>query len=115
MKLLSLNIQNNLHNQIVLDFLKKEEPSVVCFQECLEEDFEFFKKELGFQGVFQAQGYIRGVTYPELKSKKYGIAIFTRTIIDSGYIFYAGAEENILKPFEEYMSDENFRKNNALV
>ena len=115
MKLIAINIQNNFHNAVVLDFLKKENPDVLCLQELLEEEVEFFKKEMEMEGKFQAIGYIRGVTYPTIKEKKYGIGIFAKKIIESGSEFYAGQEKNIIKSFEEYMSDENFRKNRALV
>lgn len=115
MKLISINIENNLHNELVLDFLKKEKPDVVCFQELLEEDFELYKNKLNFEGVHQIWSYWRSKNYPDLLGKKQGIAIFSKHIIDSGSIFYVGSEENIFKSFEEYNSNEDFQKNKALV
>ena len=111
MKLISLNIQNNLHGENVLKFLKKENAEVVCFQECLEENFDFFKKELGFEGVFKTLSYVDSAAYPDLKDKKQGVAILTKKILDSGYIFYAGSEENTPRPFTEYKPDEKFNAN----
>ncbi len=115
MKLISINIENNLHYDTVLSFLKKEKPDVVCFQELLEEDFEFFKKELNLSGNFCCFSYIKSKNYLELIGKRQGIAIFTKNIIDSDSIFYYGKEENLLKSFDEYISDEKFIKNYALV
>lgn len=115
MKLISINIQNNLHNDIVLKFLQEEKPDIICMQELLEEDFSFFKEALHLDGVYCPQAYIRGITYPELKGKREGVAILASQILNSGYVFYNGSEENILLPFDRYMSDEEFRKNNAFV
>jgi len=115
MKLISINIECNRHTDSVLDFLKNEKPDVVCIQELLEEEFEFYKKELGLNGVFQIWNYFRSPSYGDLMGKRQGVAIFTKEIIESGSVFYAGSKENILKPFDEYMSDENFQKNKAFV
>lgn len=123
MKLISVNIEVNKHPETVLNFLKKEKADVVCFQELLEEEFEFYKKELNLNGIFQAFDYCKHyidlkVTYdinPELKGKKHGIAIFAKNIIDSGSIFYKGNEENVLKSFDEFVLDERLKNNNAFV
>ena len=114
MKLISLNIENNLHETVLL-FIKKEKPDVVCLQEVLEEDFEFLKKELNIEGVFQSFSYVKSKTYEKLIGKKQGVAIFAKNIVNSGSIFYYGEQENIFKSFDEYMSNENFKKNYALV
>ncbi len=115
MKLVSINIENNLHTKTVLEFLKKERPDIVCMQELLEEDFPFYKKELNLEGVYQPWHCIISPNYPNLKGKKNGVAIFSKNIVDSGFIFYNGRKENIQKSFEEYMSREEFRKNSVLV
>jgi exonuclease III len=115
MKLISLNIENNLHYETVLPFIKKERPDVICFQEVLEEDFEFLKRELDLNGIFCCFSYIKSKSYLQLRGKKQGVAIFSKNIVNSGSIFYYGQENNILKPFTEYMSDEKFTKNYALI
>ncbi len=115
MKLISINIECNRHTDRVLDFLKKEKADVVCIQELLEEEFDFYKKELGLGGVFQTWNYFRSPYYGDLIGKRQGVAIFTKEIIESGSVFYTGSKANILKPFEEYMSDEKFQKNKAFV
>jgi len=115
MKLISINIECNRHTDRVLDFLKNENPDVVCIQELLEEEFEFYKKELGLNGVFQIWNYFRSPSYGDLMGKRQGVAIFTKEIIEYGLVFYAGSKENILKNFDEYMSDGKFQKNKAFV
>ena len=115
MKLISINIENNLHYKTVLPFLEKEEPDVICVQELLEDDFNFFKKELKLDGVFCSWHRINGPNYKELLGKKNGIAIFAKKIKASDYYFHIGKEENIVKSFEEYMSNEDFQRNSAFA
>lgn len=115
MKLLSLNIENNLHTETVLSLLRKENPDVICFQELLEEDFEFYKKELQLDGIYQPTGYIGGKVYSALVGKKQGIGIFAKNIVDRGSLFYFGSKENISKSFDEYVSDICFQNNHAFV
>jgi mRNA deadenylase 3'-5' endonuclease subunit Ccr4 len=57
MKLISVNIESNLHDENVLTFFKKEKADVVCVQELLEESFELYKKELNLEGVYQTWSY----------------------------------------------------------
>ncbi len=116
MKLISLNIENNRHHGLVLPFLKSEKPDVICLQELLEEDFLLYKSELNLNGIFQPWSCIRSKSpYPDLIGKKQGLAIFAKNIVEHGSIFYAGKEENILKSFDEFMSDESFQKNKAIL
>ena len=84
-------------------------------QELLEEDLEFFQKELGLKGVYQIFSYWNSPSYPGFMGKRQGVAIFAEGIVDSGAVFYTGKEENILKSFDEYISNESFQENRALV
>lgn len=116
MKLISLNIELNRHHDLVIPFLKQENPDVICLQEVLEEDFEMYKKELGLEGVFQLWRYSSFSVYPELKGKKLGNAIFAKNIVSSGYNFYLGKEENHLKTFEEWeLKHDEYKKDKVLV
>jgi len=116
MKLISINIENNLHNKLVFEFLKKEKPDVICLQELLEEDFGLYKKQLGFEGIRQVWSYWKDQGYYlQFKGKKQGVAIFARNIVESGSVFYVGNEGNISKSFDEYMSNEDFQQNRALL
>lgn len=116
MKLVSINIELNKHYKTVLDFLKLQEPDVICLQELLEDDFEDFKKVLGKQGVFKSRRRVGKYSHlQDIEGKKEGIAIFAKKIIDSGSIYYEGSEENILKTYSEYLSDEENNKNSVLL
>lgn len=123
MKLVSINIEVNKHTETVLNFLKNEKADVVCIQELLEEEFQFYKKKLSFMGVYQPFDYVSThinskLTYDipsGLKGKRHGVAIFAKNINKSESIFYEGKEENILKPFDDYISDEKVQKNKVLI
>jgi exonuclease III len=116
MKLISVNIESNLHDENVLTFFKKEKADVVCVQELLEESFELYKKELNLEGVYQTWSHWNNQkVYPQLVGKKQGVAIFSKKIVNSGSIFYVGEKRNIQIPFNEYISNENFQKNKTLL
>ena len=115
MKLISVNIQNNFHNQVIVDFLKKEKPDVVCFQELLEEDLAFFRNKLSMESTSYFADYVREEDYPGLGGKRCGVAIFARKIVDCGYIFYAGNEKNSKKSFQKWTIEGDYQKNKALV
>jgi len=116
MKLISLNIELNIHDELVLPFLKNEKADVVCIQEILEENFEMYKKELGLQGIFKPWSPVSSRARPLLLGKMQGIAIFTKNIVSSGYNFYIGKEENHLKPFSEWLENkEEYNKDKVLV
>ena len=115
MKLLSINIELNSHYKTVLDLIKREDPDVICFQEVLEEDYVFLKEKIGMQGIFRSWSYIHTTSHNDLIGKIQGVAIFAKNITDSGFIFYTGNENNILKSYEEYLSKEEFQDNTAFA
>ncbi|MEK7564507.1 MAG: endonuclease/exonuclease/phosphatase family protein [Patescibacteria group bacterium] len=101
MKLVSLNIEFNTHTDVVLDFLRKEDPDVICFQELLEEDFEFYKKEFGGNAVFRVCRYESRSAHPHIIGKKQGVGIFSKNIVDAGSMFYVGDEGETSRPFDQ--------------
>ena len=118
MKLISINIELDKHRDTVLPFLKKEKPDVICVQELLEEDFPIMKKELNMEGVFEMWYYMDSIRDPhhlELKGQKHGVGIFTKKIINSGFSYYVGSKENLLKPFGEFSSNKDFQSNSVLL
>ena len=90
MKLISLNIELYMHTNTVLDFLKSENPDVICLQEFLEQDFELFKTELGLDGVFKPVSYLRDNKHMEAWGKRQGLAIFAKNIANASGDFYLG-------------------------
>lgn len=115
MKLISLNIELSRHHDLVLPFLKSEKADVVCLQELLEEDFEMYKRELGMNGVHLVLSYITDNNHVESRGKREGIAIFSKNIMDSGFVFHVGEKEDVDRPFDEYISHENIIKNRAFI
>jgi exonuclease III len=111
MKLVSLNVEKDLHNDVVLEFLKREEPDVICLQEFLEENLNLYKNELGLDAIYQTCRYETSKNYPNHIGKKQGVIILAKNITESGYIFYVGKEESTIKPFDP----ENFETSETLV
>lgn len=116
MKLVSLNIEKNKHYDVILEFLKKENPDVICLQEVLETDFDYLKKELKMQGVLRPFKYEEiDPRHPGVGGKKQSVAIFAKNISDFGFIFYEGREDNTFKTHEECLQDKSINKNGALL
>lgn len=113
MKLISINIEYSLHDDLVLEFLKKENPDVVCVQELLETKFDFYKKELGFEGVYRLLDPER--KHPKFIGKNQGVGIFAKKITGSGYSFINGKEENLSKPFSQINAKKSLQNNTALL
>lgn len=80
LKLISLNIERDLHYGTVLPFLCAEKADIVCLQEVLDHDVPRFERELGMRGFFAVTGYAdRGRNTLELAKQGVtnGSAIFT--------------------------------------
>lgn len=117
MKLISLNIECNIHFETIFPFLEKEQPDVVCFQEVLEEDFHFLETKLGMTGYFKPNKYLSSLNpyYQDFYGKKEGMAIFSNKVINFNYFFYWGAEANVSMQFEEYIKNEEKKQNYLLL
>ena len=113
MKIISLNIEHHLHDPLVFEFLKKENADVICIQELLPEKLDFYKEKLNLSAVYQLLDY--ELVLPELMGKHQGIAIFAKNIIASGSTFFWGKEENLSKPFDQFLADPNLQKNVAFL
>lgn len=117
MKLISLNIECNKHYLRNIPFLLKENPDVICLQEVLEEDFEYLQKELGQNGIYKSWKYFdsRQDHHKDMYAKRFGNAIFSRSIIASGHYYYWGKEEYSIVPFDEYVKRQEELKNYVLL
>jgi mRNA deadenylase 3'-5' endonuclease subunit Ccr4 len=107
MKIVSLNIECDKHYERIFPFLENESVDVVCMQEVLEEDFEYIKENLGMGGVYIPQGIVTSShpSYSHLYGKLFGVAIFSSTILESGYSFYWGNENNCRLDVSQYSKD----------
>jgi exonuclease III len=100
MKLVSINVEFDKHHDTVLPFLKSQNPDVVCLQELLDDDVEFFKGELGMQCAFQTCRYDKFPRDHRHLGVRHGVGIFAKEIQDQGYAFYAGEEKELFEPFK---------------
>ena len=76
-KLLTLNIEGSKHLDLVIPFIKKEKPEVVCLQEVFEIDFPRIKKELEIGGQFFPTTNKDNPKYTDQPNGYEGIAFFT--------------------------------------
>lgn len=86
LKLVSVNIEQELHADTVAAFLKKEMPDVVCMQEVYKEDFYMYEKLLGMKGH-----YVPHFNFPSQKTGEYkllGIAIFAKEFLATDFEYF---------------------------
>lgn len=80
-KLISLNIERDLHYDTTLPFLKREAADVVCLQEVLDRDVERFKKELYMDGAYVSVAKADKGRHTEAlarEGRETGTALFSR-------------------------------------
>jgi exonuclease III len=98
-KLISVNIERDLHYATVIPFLKKENPDVVCLQEVFKEDLCLFEESLGMSSYFVPMALYRrkdesgGVPL----CATIGVAILARAPFNSSfsYIYKVPTNEEI--------------------
>lgn len=78
LKLVSLNIERNEHLDLVLPFLKREDPDVVCIQELMDVDFQLFEERLGMQGLFMPLTRRTVERSGKKSSELFSLALFTK-------------------------------------
>jgi exonuclease III len=93
LKLISINIETDMHHDTVVQFLKQENPDVVCFQEIFENDMHIYEETLGMRGNFKPMSI-----HPSIKNKGetrevVGLAIFTRFEATPGFEYYVGDKD----------------------
>jgi exonuclease III len=115
MKIISLNIQSDIHHHLALPFLKNEDKDVVCIQEIFEDDLEMYEKELGMKSFFKPMCYLESFVKGDGKEHILGLAIFTNheAVYDFEYII--GKEDEI--PYFEKPENSLIERNkiNILV
>ncbi len=88
MKLISLNIEGNIHFGSILPFLKNENPDVICLQEIFESDLHLFEA-LGYKSAFLPM-----TTKDESGTQqKIGVSIFSRAVQQNVHTFYYSNEQ----------------------
>ncbi len=97
MKIISINIERDLHTDTVLPFLKNEGPEVVCMQELFEDQVDFYKKELEMECFYKPMNlWDSSIRCKENKGvRKFGIAIFAKDIKESNSEYIVGDENNL--------------------
>ncbi len=94
-RIVSVNIQEDLHIDKITKLLEKEAPDVVCMQEVFQSDLEHFEKTFSMKSVFAGRAFRLSPMNPHLPEKLCGNAIFTKKKILSTntYYYYKSSEE----------------------
>ncbi len=91
-KLISLNIETDRHLDLIVPFLKSEQPDVVLLQEVLEKDLDNLSRFLEMQYVFTPLWKIR--REDSQTPQTLGIASFSKPkILSSSVSYYFGSRE----------------------
>jgi|WetSurSiteA1Bulk_404760.scaffolds.fasta_scaffold01287_6 endonuclease/exonuclease/phosphatase family metal-dependent hydrolase len=96
-KILSLNIEGDKHLDLVIPFIRKEKPDVVCLQEVMEVDLPLFEKAVFGKGHFAPMINLGQENIQWIKARGLmGVGIFTRLeIIEVKEDIYVGNPHNI--------------------
>lgn len=97
MKIISINIERDLHVDTVVPFLKNEKPEVFCMQEIFEDQIDLYKNEFQMECIYKPMGlWDSSKSCKENKGiREFGIAIFAKNIKESKYEYIAGGEDSL--------------------
>ncbi|TSC68774.1 MAG: endonuclease/exonuclease/phosphatase [Parcubacteria group bacterium Gr01-1014_56] len=96
-KLVSLNIERSRHVDLILPFLARVKPGVVCLMELMEHDIPAIAAVVGEHHVFEPMCYM------EHKGEKpglQGVAIFSRFPLKNIETHYYHGEKGVLHTFD---------------
>lgn len=95
LKLISLNIQQDLHHHLAIPFLQSKKPDIVCLQEVFKEDLYLYEEALGMKSFYKPECFVESLVTADGKDKLLGVAILTNkeAVFDFSYI--VGTEEYI--------------------
>lgn len=77
-KLVSVNIEMDMHHDTVIPFLQKENADVVCIQELFQKDIAIYEQALGMKSSFAPMAYTASFKFGGEEKNVYGIAIFAK-------------------------------------
>jgi endonuclease/exonuclease/phosphatase family metal-dependent hydrolase len=94
MKLISINIELDRRLDSVEEFLKKEQPDVVCLQEVFQHDLLDLEKKLGMTGVYASMG--KYCVEPQKGCLDLGVGILSKLPLeDVQRAYYSGDEASV--------------------
>ena len=96
----SINIEGHSHLETVVAFLNSFEPDIVCFQELIRDDVQFFESTLGMKGHFAPMlQYHTVVRNAESPFGLYGIGLFSKLPLANVHadIYYGDSTKDIPK------------------
>lgn len=108
LKLVNLNIEGDKHLSQVSDFLKNENPDIVCLQEILSKDVEYFKNLMQMDGTFAPTTAIKRENKLQITpGTEWGIMVLTnlKPVTYSTY-YYAGSKDALPEFKDDYHNSD---------
>lgn len=96
-KIISLNIEGDKHLGLIIPFLEKEKPEVICLQEVMEVNLPLFEKVVSGKSYFVPMINVGHKNRQEIKSRgRLGLAVFTALkVISVEEKIYVGTFNNM--------------------
>lgn len=104
LKVVSINIERDLHHDSVTSFLLKEQPDLVCMQEVFKEDLDMYKNRLEMDCVFSPMCFFRRKDREGFGIM--GVAIFAKNILSNKNFYIVGSEGEIPKHIHQASSTQ---------
>jgi len=118
-KLISLNIERNLHYDTALPFLRREEADVVCLQEILDRDVKRFEEALQMKALYVSTSYADKGRHTEELARlgvQEGNALLTRLpITREGVFYYYGSPDVVPRVTDPLAPDRYDHMRGAVI
>lgn len=88
LKVISVNIERDLHFDRLIPFLKKNQPDIVLMQEVCEKDIPFLEKSLGMKGTFAVLNSLK-----DIENSTMGLLNLTALPAKTYSTYYRGNEK----------------------
>jgi len=108
LKLISINTQGDVHLDLVLPFLEKEEPDILCMQEVFEKDFLQLQNKFSMDGLY-APTMLVGSRDDEKKLNLEGVGMLSRLPTTNKSAEYYYKSRDVIKEREALPYDEQPR------
>ena len=113
LKLISVNIEMDMHHDTAIPFLQKENADIVCVQEIFKQDIGMYEEALGMKSYFEPMAYTMSYKFGGKQDKIYGVAIFTKHKAEVHFSNIVGNEKEIpllMMPKDREKERDNSRR-----
>ena len=105
-KIVSINIECDMHYSTILPFLSSCDADVICLQEVLEKDLPLYEDATKMKAFFKPQHYDRSfLNKNDTNLYKIGVAIFAKDYLETKFEYIVGNKDEI--SLFEFKNSEN--------